>query len=167
MTRRNVSRMILPLAMLAAGRATTSVALGAAHLADSEQVSKLLSEANSAACQPRADASTMAAYSTWDTDWTNHKDTVIEMRGHVNAVGRIVTKLDGARASKEDHESYRRWERSYGEFYRSIALLEGAKTDQVKAELQDGLLRISVPVSQVEKKSRQVPIEARTAAAKA
>jgi len=68
---------------------------------------------------------------------------------------------------KEDHAGYHSWERSYGQFYRAIPLPEGAKTDQVKAELQDGVLKVSVPVPQAEKKSRQVPIEAKTATAKA
>lgn len=59
---------------------------------------------------------------------------------------------------KEDHEGYHRWERSYGQFYRSIPLPEGAKTDQVKAELKDGVLKVSIPVPEVAKKSRQVPV---------
>ena len=60
---------------------------------------------------------------------------------------------------KEDHEGYHRWERSYGKFYRSIPLPEGAKTDQAKAELTEGVLKVSVPVPETKKKSRQIPIE--------
>ncbi|MBZ5635614.1 MAG: Hsp20/alpha crystallin family protein [Acidobacteriia bacterium] len=61
---------------------------------------------------------------------------------------------------KEDHEGFHRWERSYGQFYRSIPLPEGAKTDQAKAELTDGVLKVSVPVAETKKKTtRQVPIE--------
>lgn len=59
---------------------------------------------------------------------------------------------------KEDREGYHMWERSYGQFYRSIPLPEGAKTDQVKAELKDGVLKVSIPVPEVAKKSRQVAI---------
>jgi HSP20 family protein len=62
------------------------------------------------------------------------------------------------REHKEDHEGYHRWERSCGRFYRSIALPEGAKTDQVKAELKDGVLKVSIPVPEVARKSRQVPV---------
>ncbi len=79
----------------------------------------------------------------------------------------LVIQGERKREHKEDHEGYHRWERSYGQFYRSIPLPEGAKTDQVKADLQDGILKISVPVPQVEKKSRQVPIETKATAAKA
>jgi HSP20 family protein len=61
---------------------------------------------------------------------------------------------------KEDHEGFHRWERSYGQFYRSIPLPEGAKTDQAKAELTDGVLKVSVPVPEAKRKTtRQVPIE--------
>ena len=70
----------------------------------------------------------------------------------------LIIEGERKREHKEDHEGYHRWERSYGHFYRSIALPEGAKTDQVKAELNDGILRVSVPVPEVKKKVRQVKI---------
>jgi HSP20 family protein len=60
---------------------------------------------------------------------------------------------------KEDHEGFHSWERSYGRFYRSIPLPEGAKTDQAKAELTDGVLKVSVPVAETKKKARQIPVE--------
>jgi len=60
---------------------------------------------------------------------------------------------------KEDHEGYHRWERSYGKFYRSIPLPEGAKTDQAKAELTDGVLKVSLPVPVVKQKVREIPVE--------
>ena len=60
---------------------------------------------------------------------------------------------------KEDHEGFHRWERSYGQFYRSIPLPEGAKTEQAKAELTDGVLKVSVPVAEAKKKTRQIPVE--------
>ena len=50
----------------------------------------------------------------------------------------LIIEGERKREHKEDHEGYHRWERSYGHFYRSIPLPEGAKTDQVKAELQRG-----------------------------
>ena len=81
---------------------------------------------------------------------------------------RLVIQGERKREHTEDHEGYHRFERSYGNFYRSIALPEGAKTDQVKAELQDGVLKISVPVAQAQKpQARQIPIETKVAAAKA
>lgn len=60
---------------------------------------------------------------------------------------------------KEDHQGFHRFERSYGRFYRSLQLPQGAQTDQVKAEMQDGLLKVSIPVPEAESKTRQIPIE--------
>ena len=60
---------------------------------------------------------------------------------------------------KEDHEGFHSFERSYGQFYRSIPLPEGAKTDMAKAELTDGVLKVSVPVAEAKKKTRQIPVE--------
>jgi HSP20 family protein len=59
---------------------------------------------------------------------------------------------------KEDHEGYHRWERNYGRFYRAIPLPEGAKTDQVKAELKDGVLKVSVPTPETKNNARQIPV---------
>jgi len=71
----------------------------------------------------------------------------------------LVIEGERKREHKEDHDGFHRWERSYGRFYRSIPLPDGAKTDQAKAELQEGILKVSVPVPEMKKKSRQVPIE--------
>jgi HSP20 family protein len=59
---------------------------------------------------------------------------------------------------KEDHDGYHRWERNYGRFYRAVALPEGAKADQVKAELKDGVLKVSIPMPETRTKSRQIPV---------
>lgn len=71
--------------------------------------------------------------------------------------------IEGERRSehKEDDDGYHRTERSYGRFYRSIPLPEGAKTDQIKAELADGVLKVSVPVPETKKEPRRIPVEAR------
>lgn len=71
----------------------------------------------------------------------------------------LIIEGDRKREHKEDHEGYHRWERSYGHFYRSIPLPEGAKTDQVKAELSDGILKVSLPVPEVKKHVRQIAVE--------
>lgn len=50
---------------------------------------------------------------------------------------------------KREHEEEKagvyRSERSYGSFYRSVALPEGAMTDQAKATFKDGVLEITMP----------------------
>lgn len=70
----------------------------------------------------------------------------------------LVIEGERKQEHKEDHEGYHRWERNYGRFYRSMQLPEGAKTDQVKAELKDGVLKVSIPVPESAKKARQVPV---------
>jgi HSP20 family protein len=46
---------------------------------------------------------------------------------------------------KEEKEGVYRTERSYGSFYREVALPEGAMTDQAKATFKDGVLEIAMP----------------------
>ena len=71
----------------------------------------------------------------------------------------LIIEGERKREQKEEHKGYQHFERSYGKFYRSIPLPAGAKTDQVKAELNDGVLKVSVPVTEVKKKVREVAIE--------
>lgn len=71
----------------------------------------------------------------------------------------LVIKGERRTEHKEDHEGYHRTERSYGRFYRSIPLPEGAKTGQVKAELTNGVLKVSIPAPEAKKLPRQVPVE--------
>ena len=63
---------------------------------------------------------------------------------------------------KEEHEEkrggIRRSEIRYGQFYRAIALPEGADPEQANAEFQNGVLRVTIPVSQ--KNTRQIPVQA-------
>jgi HSP20 family protein len=59
---------------------------------------------------------------------------------------------------KEEKEGVYRSERSYGHFYRSILLPEGAKVDQIKAEMKNGILEVKVPLAETKQKSRQIPV---------
>jgi len=72
----------------------------------------------------------------------------------------LVIEGERKQEHKEDHEGFHRWERSYGKFYRALPLPEGAKTDQIKAELKDGVLKVTIPAPEVAKKTRQVPVNA-------
>lgn len=60
---------------------------------------------------------------------------------------------------KEDREGYHRYERTYGNFYRSIPLPEGAGAEQVKAELTDGVLKVTIPVPEAKKNVREIKVE--------
>ncbi len=61
---------------------------------------------------------------------------------------------------KEEREGFYRSERSYGRFYRLIPLPEEAQIDQAKAQFNNGVLEVVVPVPQSQQKRREIPIEA-------
>ncbi len=74
----------------------------------------------------------------------------------------LIIQGERKRETSEEKGGYHRSERSYGSFYREIGLPEGAKVDQAKAEFQNGVLEVRVPVPQAQKTNRTIPIEAGT-----
>jgi HSP20 family protein len=75
----------------------------------------------------------------------------------------LVIQGERRQEHEEQEGGYRRSERRYGSFYRSIPLPEGAQTEQARAEFKDGVLEISVPVPASQQRGRTIPIEAGTA----
>jgi len=71
----------------------------------------------------------------------------------------LVIQGERKREWNEERGGVHRSERSYGSFYRAIPLPEGAKLDQAKAEFNNGVLEIRVPVDQAQRQNRQIPIE--------
>jgi HSP20 family protein len=75
--------------------------------------------------------------------------------------------IEGER--KCEHEENRgnvhRTERHYGRFYRFVPLPEGANTQQARATFENGVLEISVPVSQQQSDRRQIPVESSSSSA--
>jgi HSP20 family protein len=51
-----------------------------------------------------------------------------------------------------------RSERSYGRFWRLIPLPEGANVEQAKANFENGVLEVTIPVPEAQQKRRQIPI---------
>ena len=72
----------------------------------------------------------------------------------------VVIRGERKREWEEERHGIHRSERSYGAFYREIPLPEGAKTDQAKAQFRNGVLEVTVPVPEAQRRSREVPIEA-------
>jgi len=66
---------------------------------------------------------------------------------------------------KYDHEEKKKgWyrsERSYGQFYPAIPLPEGANTEQAKAQFNNGVLEISLPMPEQKSNRREIPIESK------
>jgi HSP20 family protein len=64
----------------------------------------------------------------------------------VSVTGNTLT-LSGKREqeNREENEQYFALERSYGTFMRTLTLPEGANLDDVRAELKDGVLALTIP----------------------
>ncbi|MDX1982690.1 MAG: Hsp20/alpha crystallin family protein [Bryobacteraceae bacterium] len=78
--------------------------------------------------------------------------------------GGLVIEGERKHEAEEKREGYFRSERSYGKFYRSIPLPEGAEIEKAKAEYVNGVLEVSVPVPAAKKEERrQIPVETKAA----
>jgi HSP20 family protein len=58
---------------------------------------------------------------------------------------------------QENDGGIRRTERQYGQFYRAIALPDGADVEKATAEFQNGVLHIKIPIAQSQ--LRQIPVQ--------
>ncbi len=63
------------------------------------------------------------------------------------------------REHEERREGYYRSERSYGTFSRIVPLPEGANIDQAKAQFNNGVLEVTVPIPEGARRRREIPIE--------
>jgi HSP20 family protein len=96
---------------------------------------------------------------TWapHIDVTQHKDEIV-VRADLPGVEKDDVKVsvtadtvtirgERHRAQEEERDGVYRSERSYGAFFRTIALPPGSTTDQVKASFKNGVLEIRVPAA--------------------
>jgi HSP20 family protein len=74
--------------------------------------------------------------------------------------------LQGERKSEqEQNESgVYRSERQYGQFYREIPLPEGASAEQAKAEFNNGVLEVTIPIAEQQSNRRRIPVQSATSA---
>jgi len=71
----------------------------------------------------------------------------------------LVIQGERKRGWEEERGGVHRSERFYGSFYREIPLPEGAKADQAKAQFNNGVLEVTVPIPESKRKARQITIE--------
>lgn len=64
---------------------------------DSKEVSDLLSQAKTQAIQLKTDASDMESFTLSNLSWQSHAAKITEIKEHVNAVGKTVSKLNQAK----------------------------------------------------------------------
>lgn len=62
--------------------------------------------------------------------------------------GQLVISGERSQENEEKREGFYRSERSYGRFYRAVALPEGTNPDQAKATFSNGVLEITLPAPQ-------------------
>jgi HSP20 family protein len=62
--------------------------------------------------------------------------------------GELVLRAERKEEREVKDENWYRMERSYGNLYRRLPLPEGTRTEQIKANLADGVLEISIPKPQ-------------------
>ena len=73
----------------------------------------------------------------------------------------IIIEGEKKQEVEKEEGGVHRSERSYGHFYRTIPMPEGAEVEKAKAEFKDGVLQIRVPLAeQARSKRRQIPIGA-------
>ncbi len=66
----------------------------------------------------------------------------------VNVAENAVTiRGERHRAQEEERDGVYRTERNYGAFYRTLALPDGARTDEAKATFKNGVLEIRIPAA--------------------
>jgi HSP20 family protein len=84
----------------------------------------------------------------------NDEDIRVEIRDEA-----VVISGERQQRHDETRGGVRRSELRYGQFMRAIPLPDGADPDRARAEFTNGVLRITVPVSQAQSNTRQIPVE--------
>lgn len=77
----------------------------------------------------------------------NPKDIDISLTGDL-----LTIKGEKKQEREEKDENYHRVERSYGAFTRSVRLPQEVKSDKVKADYRNGILKVTMPKSDAAKK---------------
>jgi HSP20 family protein len=71
----------------------------------------------------------------------------------------LVVEGERKQEKEEKREGFYHSERSYGKFYRSILLPDGAMADQTAAQFNNGVLEVTVPISEAKAKRQEVPVQ--------
>ena len=88
-----------------------------------------------------------------DLPGIDQKDVKVEVQDHT-----LVIQGERKEEHTEQRQGWRRSEMSYGSFFRAIPLPEGARPDQAKADFRNGVLEITVPVTEAKSNRREIPV---------
>lgn len=84
----------------------------------------------------------------------NKDDVKVEVTGEG-----LVIQGERKREEEQREGGVYRSERSYGRFYRLIPLPEEANLDQARAQFTNGVLEVTIPVPEAQRKRREIPID--------
>ena len=70
----------------------------------------------------------------------------------------LVVEGERKQEKEEKREGYYHSERSYGTFYRSIPLPEGAKLELTAAQFNNGVLEVTVPIPEAKVRRQEIPV---------
>jgi HSP20 family protein len=72
----------------------------------------------------------------------------------------LVIEGERKREYSGEEGGYQRSERSYGRFWRLIPLPEDAEVENAKANFENGVLEVTIPAPESQRRRRQIPISA-------
>lgn len=96
-----------------------------------------------------------------DVPGVDKNDVRVEVQDDVLVIeGERRREQDQNETGQQQHHGGWQSERSYGYFYRAIRLPDGAKADQARAEFRNGVLEVTIPLSEDARQQRkQIPIQ--------
>jgi HSP20 family protein len=83
----------------------------------------------------------------------NYEDVKVHFTGDA-----LVVEGERKYEKEEKREGYFHTERSYGRFYRTIPVPEGANADKATAQFNNGLLNVVIPIPEILPKMREIPV---------
>src|SRR5579863_533360 len=124
------------------GWITFSAAAKAANEVESEQVSKILSDAKMQAFQLKEDAEQLETFSRASGNWASHVEAITKIKGNVNTMGRLLAKL------QENRNSAALWQRTAIDRVTPIAKELAANTTTAIEHLNKAPDRLTTPTYQ-------------------
>jgi len=124
------------------GWITFSAAAKAANEVESEQVSKLLSDAKMQAFQLKEDAEQMETFSRASGSWASHVEAITKIKENVNAMGRVLARL------QENRNNAALWQRTAIDRVTPIAKELAANTTTAIEHLNKTPERLTTPTYQ-------------------
>jgi HSP20 family protein len=92
---------------------------------------------------------------TFDIPGVSKDDIKVELRS-----GQLIVRADRNEEKSEDTKEGQSWYRSEGTYYHALALPSEVDANQIEAKYQDGVLSLSIPVSEQQKNVKSIEVKA-------